>query len=150
MDKWDRRFLDLARTVGSWSKDPSTKVGAVITQGKYVLSLGFNGFPPDVEDREEWLNNREEKYKRTIHAEINALCSLNQNCEEPDYNLCTLYVTPLMPCEDCAKALAIRGFNRVVCEIPEVLPDHWIPHKQVTERIFRDYKVKFICHTLTH
>jgi dCMP deaminase len=44
--KWIVRFLDLARTVSQWSKDPSTKVGAVIADNQQrVVSLGFNGFP---------------------------------------------------------------------------------------------------------
>ena len=45
-EKWDRRFMDMARLVASWSKDPSSQVGAVITRGKFVISVGFNGFPP--------------------------------------------------------------------------------------------------------
>lgn len=31
--KWDARFLDLAALVASWSRDPSTQVGAVIADG---------------------------------------------------------------------------------------------------------------------
>ena len=30
LKKWHMRFLEMAELVGSWSKDPSTKVGAVI------------------------------------------------------------------------------------------------------------------------
>ena len=68
MTRWDLRFIEMASLVASWSKDPSTKVGAVITNDKnHVVSLGFNGFPRGVEDR---LNvNRETKLARTIHAE---------------------------------------------------------------------------------
>lgn len=29
-EKWNRRFVELAKNVSTWSKDPSTKVGAVI------------------------------------------------------------------------------------------------------------------------
>lgn len=32
MDKWDQRFLELAKVVSTWSKDPSTKTGAVIVR----------------------------------------------------------------------------------------------------------------------
>jgi dCMP deaminase len=43
---WDLRFLTLAKTVSTWSKDPSTKVGAVIVdKNRRVVSLGYNGFP---------------------------------------------------------------------------------------------------------
>ena len=33
-NKWSHRFLDMAALVASWSKDPSTKCGAVITDKK--------------------------------------------------------------------------------------------------------------------
>ena len=49
--KWDKRFLELAKLVGSWSKDPSTKVGAVIVDcNNRIISVGYNGFPKGVKD----------------------------------------------------------------------------------------------------
>ena len=67
--KWDTRFLSLAEHISSWSKDPSTKVGAAII-GPYrdIISLGYNGFPRGVEDTPERLENRELKYKMIVHA----------------------------------------------------------------------------------
>jgi deoxycytidylate deaminase len=50
MADWDSRFLEMAVLVSKWSKDPSTKVGAVIAKGKFVVSLGFNGHPAGVAD----------------------------------------------------------------------------------------------------
>lgn len=45
LSKWDERFIELARLVATWSKDPSTKVGAVIVRPyRTVASVGFNGF----------------------------------------------------------------------------------------------------------
>ena len=44
--KWNRRFLKIAREGATWSKDPSTQVGAVIVdQDQRVVSLGYNGPP---------------------------------------------------------------------------------------------------------
>ena len=60
--KWDRRFIQMAQLVAGWSKDPSSKVGAVITRGKFVVAVGFNGFPQGIADTSERLNNREIKY----------------------------------------------------------------------------------------
>lgn len=46
IEKWDARFLDLAVFIGDWSKDPSTKVGAVLVRpDRTIAGLGFNGFP---------------------------------------------------------------------------------------------------------
>tara|TARA_R110000787_G_scaffold186397_1_gene297914 strand:- start:2897 stop:3064 length:168 start_codon:yes stop_codon:yes gene_type:complete len=43
--KWDQRFMELAAFIAQWSKDPSTKVGAVIVdpRNKRIVSTGFNG-----------------------------------------------------------------------------------------------------------
>src|SRR4051812_43949974 len=73
-EKWDRRFLQMARLVASWSKDPSTKCGAVIVRpDKTVASVGFNGFPKGTNDDDELYADRETKYSRVVHAEQNAL-----------------------------------------------------------------------------
>jgi len=42
--KWDHRYLELARTVGTWSKDPSTRIGAIAVGIKgQVRGLCYNG-----------------------------------------------------------------------------------------------------------
>ena len=49
--KWQERFLSLAQTVAQWSKDPTTKVGAVaVAETKAILETGFNGLPRGVQD----------------------------------------------------------------------------------------------------
>ena len=41
MFKWDRRFMDMATLVSMWSKDPSTKCGAVIVDPmNRIVSVG--------------------------------------------------------------------------------------------------------------
>ena len=56
LDKWDERYLALAAEIATWSKDPSTQVGAVtVGSKKEVLSQGFNGFPRGINDTD--LNN---------------------------------------------------------------------------------------------
>ena len=48
---WDNRFLDMAKLVSTWSKDPSTRVGAVIVDpSNRLVSVGYNGFPKGVTD----------------------------------------------------------------------------------------------------
>lgn len=68
---WDRRFLEMAATIGSWSKDPSTKVGAVIVAPDLsIVSLGFNGLPRGLEDTQARYENRELKYKMVLHLDV--------------------------------------------------------------------------------
>jgi dCMP deaminase len=107
--KWDLRFLQLAAHVAGWSKDPSTKVGAVIADGKHVVSLGYNGFPATTEDRDEWLSDRPTKYEMVVHAEMNAILNARQSVRG-----LTLYVSPLSPCSECVKLIAASGISRVV------------------------------------
>jgi dCMP deaminase len=77
MNKWDKNFLELAKTVSTFSKDPSTQVGAVIVDDdKRVISIGYNGFPKGVRD-DHRLDNRELKYEMIVHAEANALLFAN-------------------------------------------------------------------------
>jgi dCMP deaminase len=108
-DKWDMRFMEMARLVASWSKDPSSKVGAVIARGKFLVSVGFNGFPQGIADTMERLENREIKYPTILHAEVNAVLSARQ-----DIRGCALYVTPYMPCPQCAAVIVQSGIARIV------------------------------------
>ena len=118
-DKWDIRFLRLAQTVSSWSKDPSTLVGAVIARpDRTVASVGYNGFPRGMTDLPEYYEKREEKYSRIIHAEVNALLHARERVV--GY---TLYTYPLMPCDRCMVQMIQAGFKRIVSV--ELSPEHY-------------------------
>jgi hypothetical protein len=74
LDKWDLRYIAIAREASSWSKDPSTKVGAVVAdKERRVVALGYNGFARKIEDADEKLAKRELKYEMVVHAEVNAV-----------------------------------------------------------------------------
>jgi dCMP deaminase len=108
---WDEKFLGLCEYIAKWSKDPSTKVGAVIVRpDRTIVSTGYNGFPRGIADKPELLTSREEKYKRVIHAEVNAILT----AREP-LTGCTLYCS-LMTCERCAVIVIQAGIKRVVAQ----------------------------------
>ena len=135
MTDWDERFLNLADHVSQWSKDPRTKVGAVIVdQKKRVISLGYNGFPRGVEDTPERYDDRPTKHLFVAHAERNALDNSPMSVEG-----CTLYV-PLMPCSECAKSIIQRGIARVVSYVParEGVNFNW----DITETMFAEAGVE--------
>ncbi len=105
----DRHFLRLAWvTALDLSKDPSTKVGAVIvTEDTRQVSIGYNGFPKGIlETPERW--EKPLKYEFVIHAEMNAI----MNCPF-DTKSCTLYCTH-QPCHRCLVHLVNAGIKRVV------------------------------------
>jgi len=112
---WDDRFLDLAAFIASWSKDPSTKCGAVLTKGNRVVSVGYNGFPRGVDDNIELLESRDKKYPRIIHAEMNALMFARGRTKG-----CTLYTWPFQPCAPCAGPIIQADVIRVVSPLHHV------------------------------
>jgi dCMP deaminase len=109
LTNWDKRFLELAELASSWSKDPSTKVGAVIVDDQNIIvSVGFNGFPKGIEDNDR-LNHRDSKYQIIVHAENNALMFAKRPLDG-----CTIYTYPFMPCPRCAGMIIQSGIKRVV------------------------------------
>ena len=113
---WDRRFLQLAEQVSTWSKDPSTRCGSVVTNGRNnIVSLGFNGFPPGIEDKPEWLEDRSIKLKIVRHAEANALYHASFSRLPAK----AIYVWPMPPCAQCASAIIQAGLQRIVTCRPD-------------------------------
>ena len=100
----------MARVTATRSKDPSTKVGAIVVKGKRIIATGYNGFPKNIEDKPEWLNDREMKYRLVIHAEMNAILIAQEY--GLDLSKCDIYCT-LLPCFECAKAIASAGIKSV-------------------------------------
>lgn len=114
MADWNQRFYDLAFNVSTWSKDPNTKVGAVIVNdSKQVLGIGYNGFPRGINDDPELYKDRVKKHSLVVHAERNALDN-----SFTDVSGATMYVT-LFPCNECAKGLVQKGIRRVVTPRPD-------------------------------
>jgi len=109
VSKWDARFMELARHVAGWSKDPSTKVGAVIVNDRLqVVGMGYNGFPRGTSDSGALYEDRERKYLRVVHAEVNAVLNATQSCMGA-----TVYVTHPC-CAQCMGVLIQAGVLRVV------------------------------------
>lgn len=145
MDKWDSRFLRMAEEVATWSKDPSTKVGAIaVDDNKRILSQGYNGFPRGISDSHERLNNREEKYTYIVHAEKNVIYNATYNGVSLDG--ATVYVHGLMVCSECAKGLIQVGVKRVIMGIPlsfDEAPVKWKVSFEDTKNMFKESGVEF-------
>jgi dCMP deaminase len=109
---WDQRFLQLARLIAGWSKDPSTKVGAVAVRERRILASGYNGLPVHVGDDPTRLDNRDLRLAMTVHAEANVIAYAARHgvC----LNGAIVYVFPLMTCSQCAAQLIQAGVNRIV------------------------------------
>lgn len=137
-ENWDRWFLDLAKFVSTKSKDPSTKVGAVIVdKNNRPVSMGFNGLPQKIEDTPERLNNRELKYKLTLHAEMNSVIFAHRDLTD-----CTVYTWPFMSCAFCANVLIQSGIIRCV----SVKNDNprWAASFELSTELFKEAGVELV------
>ena len=138
MTDWNQRFLSLAEHISTWSKDPSTKVGAVIVDAdRRIISTGYNGFPRDVEDLDQRLNNRDVKYEMIVHGEINAIVFANQSLQGA-----VLYTWPFMPCSRCAGIVIQSGIRTVVAPYND--NPRWKSSFELTEQMFREAGVRLI------
>lgn len=122
-DKWDIRFMRLAREISAWSKDPSRKIGAlIVNDDRRILASGYNGFPRGIED-DNRLYDKETKNSLIIHAELNAL--LNALYNGISVKNSSLYVYGLPICDNCAKTIIQSGINRVVISYDSELSNSW-------------------------
>lgn len=138
ISKWDARFIELAKHVAQWSKDPSTQTGAVITDSlNRVISVGYNGLARGVEDTPERLNNRELKYKIIVHCERNAIIFAQRNLDG-----CTLYTWPFMSCATCAAMVIQSGIKR--CVAPESDNPRWQDEFRLTRELFIESGVELV------
>ena len=131
---WDKKYMGLAAHVSSWSKDPSSQVGAVAIspEDNHVLSMGYNGFPKGIEDSEERLNDRDQKYPLTVHAEKN--CIYNATYNGVSLKGAFLYVYGRPICDECSLGIIQVGISRVIMPISIISsitenPDNIWSHK---------------------
>ena len=116
LDGFDRKLMRLALFASTMSRDPSTKVGAVIVNASgRVIGSGYNCVPAGVT-----TTDRAHRLACTIHAETNAILSTRS----PYLYCATIYVTH-PPCCNCAALIASVGIKRVV---------HMAPSPEFAER----------------
>ena len=123
LNNWDKRFIDIANIVATWSKDPGTKVGAVLVSERRIIATGYNGFPQGISDRLDRYEDRETKLALTVHAEVNAIINAAKNGAKTENT--TLYVT-FPPCVSCTTAVIQAGVTRVVRPDLSTAPKRWI------------------------
>ena len=137
--KWKKRFLKLSKEIAEWSKDPSTKVGAlIISEDRNIVSTGYNGFPRGIEDTEERLNNRELKYKFILHAEMN--CIMNALYNGRSVKDCILFVHGLPPCSECTKSIIQAGIKKVITDSKAT--DNWKESSKLSLEMLKEANVE--------
>ncbi len=123
MDKWDKRFMELALLVATWSScyQPNRQVGAIIVKDKRIITTGYNGASSGIsscKDKNECLRKKLNIESGTraelcyaVHAEQNAIVQAAKLGISVDG--ATIYVTH-QPCSICAKMIINSGIKRIV------------------------------------
>ena len=124
MDKWDSRFIEMAKLVSTWSSCIRHNVGCVIVRDKRILTTGYNGAPAGIDtckDKEICIRNifkiesgTKQELCYAVHAEQNAIVQAAKLGLSLDG--ATLYCTH-RPCSICAKLIINAGIKRVVYAI---------------------------------
>jgi dCMP deaminase len=102
---WEEYAIGLAQAASLRSEDPYVKVGAVVLRRDWsVAGVGYNGAPSGIEI--DW-SNRDERRKRVVHAEINAL----RYVKPKEGNI---VVSTLLPCSACVQTIAAHGIKNIL------------------------------------
>lgn len=135
---WDQYFMSMAHAAAAKSKDPSTRVGAVIADAEQrIVSTGYNGPPRGTDDRA--VTDREIKLLRTLHAEENAILFAGRRLHG-----CTLYATH-PPCAHCAAVIIQAGIRTVFSTPPPSDFDgRWADSLQQAKLMFSEACVQYL------
>ena len=143
MADWDKRFIDVAKLVASWSKDRNRKVGAVIIdEDNRIVSTGYNGFVSGIIDDLDCRHERPAKYLFTEHAERNSIYSAASHGIKTKG--CTM-ILEWYPCADCARGIIQSGIKKVICTPPDFSDDRWGSSFKASSEMFEEagIEIKF-------
>ena len=150
-EKWDKRFMDIARVVGTWCTCHRHSVGAVIVKNRRIIATGYNGAPVGVDnclERGECLRDRLKIASGTraemcfaVHAEQNAIVQASKLGIPVDE--ATIYVTH-QPCTTCTKLIINSGIKRIVygIEYPDTFSQEFIDGAEI-EMLCMPYDKQF-------
>jgi dCMP deaminase len=141
-NKRDKDYVDLCEFwANKKSKDPSTKTGAVIVnRDNEIISLGYNGFPRKTDDSPELYNDREIKYERIVHCEMNAILTARESLKD-----CVLYTWPFLSCPRCAAHVIQAGITKVIApKCPADKLDRWGELLERSKKLFKEAGVEVI------
>jgi dCMP deaminase len=119
------KYMQLARYQANlFSKDPSTKVGALFLapNSLQVLTAGYNGFPRGVDETKAERWQRPQKLMYVSHAEANGIANA---CRHGTPLENSIAVVTMFPCATCAKLMIQAGISRIVTHAPDMTCPKW-------------------------
>lgn len=126
--------LQFCRDLAKSSKDPSSKIGAMVLDCKgNIVGKAWNRFPAGIKE-DARMSNRDEKYALIVHAEIGALLQAGSRSKGG-----TIYVYAFkgFPCPECTKHIIAAGIKKIVITGPE-LPKRWKSTQGLSQQMIEE------------
>lgn len=144
LSNWNWKYLSQAVFISGWSKDPSKKVGCVISNEFDIpIGQGFNGFPKGVKDDPEVMKDKERKRLRMVHAEMNAI-----SFSTKELSGSTFHVTHRV-CAACARNIIQHRPKKVISlyddtgTLPE-LSEYWKTSMKEASAMFKEADIDYV------
>lgn len=129
---FDQMAINIAHQASKRSEDIYKKVGCcILNKEGRILSTGYNGLLPKFKVNKNFWNDREERRKYIIHAEINALSRVSRE-QNPH-----ILASTLLPCSSCAINIVSYNIKKVIYNEDYHLDDN-------AKNIFKFYKIDLI------
>ena len=138
---WNEYFKQIVEVTATRSPCRRLQVGCLLVKDNRIISQGYNGFPRGMLDSPNLYSNREEKYVRIVHAEMN--CIYNASWNGVSLDGADLFVYGLPVCHECAKAIIQVGIKRVISPWMQNLPKKWDDSFELTNKFFKEAGVKY-------
>lgn len=142
-EKSEKYFLLAKHLADNFSKDTSTKVGAIFLapESHQILSMGYNGMPRGFDETKLVRWERPQKYLYVEHAERNAI-----------YNACrhgtplenSIAIVTMFPCSDCMRALIQSGVKKIITVKPDLSCKRWGTHFQASLEMCMECGVELV------
>lgn len=139
---WDEVFMRAVYNISWKSKDPKTKIGAILVRDNIPVVQCFNGFPRKIKDLQERYNDRDLKRRMVAHAEANTIfvsARLGKNTDD------TICYTQGIPCANCSIALIQGGISEIV--VHSIWPNlnhskEWVESIDLSKSMLQEAGVK--------
>jgi dCMP deaminase len=138
----DVLFMKHVYLAAERSKDPRTKIGAVLVRDGNVIGTGYNGFARKVLDLPERYNDRETKYSFVVHAEANSVLTCAR-LGIPTLN--SILYTNGIPCQECMKSVIQGGIKEIVVhkQWPNMThSEKWIKSTAISKLMIEETGIK--------
>lgn len=140
---WDEFFMRQVYLVSQKSKDPRTRIGAILVRrgDNDLCASGFNGFPRGVKDLETRYLDRDFKHQAICHAEFNSIVNAARKGVS---TLGSILYTQAPVCNECAKIVIQAGIVEIVYhkQFPEMETQKWGESARLGQQFLDEAGVK--------